>query len=108
MLLTINLVIPKKYGDCILRHHKRHSTTELQIAKFVFSKLINSSHKSKWRIGNNISQCSLCGRCEIICPTNAIIVSRHKKTWTLNNRRCKQCLNCIVKCPSHCLTQIKI
>lgn len=89
-----------------MRHRGGHSSIGLEIGKLIFSEILASSHKSKWRIGNNIKQCNLCGKCEFVCHTNAITVSRHNKTWTLNNRRCTQCLTCVMKCPTRCLTQV--
>lgn len=95
-------------GDCILRHRHGHSSIEAEIGKFIFSQLLASKHKRGWRIGNDISQCNLCGRCEMICPSDAIRVSRHNGTWTLNNGRCSKCLSCIIKCPAHSLTQVRL
>ncbi|WP_296789567.1 4Fe-4S dicluster domain-containing protein [uncultured Methanobrevibacter sp.] len=89
------------------RHGGGHSIG-LEIGKFVFSELLASSYKSRWRIGNDIHRCTLCGKCQMLCPVNAITVSRHNRTWTLNNRRCRQCLECIVKCPSRSLTQVRL
>ncbi|WP_425438377.1 4Fe-4S binding protein [Methanobrevibacter woesei] len=50
----------------------------------------------------------MCGKCELICSSNAIKVSRPNKTWTLNNMRCNQCLRCVMSCPVRCLKQAPI
>ena len=91
-----------------MRHGHGKSSIGFEIGRFGFSELLSASHKSRWRIGNNIKLCSLCGKCESVCPQNAISVSVHNKTWTLNNMRCTQCLNCVVKCPKQCLAQVRL
>ena len=44
-------------------------------------------------------KCTLCKKCEIICPADAIRVSRIAKTWELDKRRCIGCYRCINACP---------
>ncbi|MBQ9161354.1 MAG: 4Fe-4S binding protein [Methanobrevibacter sp.] len=88
--------------------YRGRSSIGFELGKFVFSELLSASHKSRWRIGNNIKICILCGKCEAVCPQSAISVSVHNKTWTLNNMRCNQCLNCIVRCPKRCLSQVSL
>lgn len=90
------------------RHGMGHSSIGLELGMHLFSEFLRSSHKSRWRIGNDIHKCTLCGKCEFVCHVNAITVSRHNKTWTLNNRRCNQCLECLMKCPARCLTQVRL
>ncbi|WP_458403146.1 DUF362 domain-containing protein [Methanobrevibacter sp.] len=89
-----------------MRYRGGRSPFGLKIGKLIFSEVLKSSYESPWRIGNKIDDCTLCGRCEMICPANAISVSVHNRTWTLNNGVCRQCLQCIVKCPQHCLNQV--
>ena len=48
-------------------------------------------------------KCTLCGKCEIICPANAIMVSRTAKTWELDKRRCIGCYRCIHTCPANAI-----
>ncbi|WP_407375792.1 4Fe-4S dicluster domain-containing protein [Methanobrevibacter sp.] len=91
-----------------MRHRGGHSSIGLDIGRLLFSEVMKSSYRPKWRISNNIKQCTLCGKCEFVCPTNAIAVSVHNRTWTLNNRLCSHCLHCIMKCPKHCLTQLAL
>ena len=88
------------------RHGRGHSSIGMELGMHLFSEFLKSSHKSRWRIGNDIERCNLCGKCESVCFTQAISVSRHNKTWILNNRRCSQCLECLMKCPTRCLTQV--
>lgn len=90
------------------RHARGQSSFGLEVGRFLFSEVLSKSSKSKWRIGNDIHNCKLCGKCQMICPTNAITVSTEEKTWTLNNMRCRQCLECLMKCPSRCLTQVRL
>ena len=78
------------------------------VGKMLISELLNATHKPRWRIGNNINQCNLCGKCELICNQNALHVNPMAKTWTLNNRRCTKCLDCVIACPTRCLTQVNL
>ena len=91
-----------------MRHRGGSSSIGLEIGKLIFSELLSAKYRSSWRIGNNIDQCLLCGKCELVCHSNAIMVSRYNRTWTLNNRRCSQCLSCVVSCPKHCLSQVRL
>ena len=91
-----------------MRHRHGGSSIGLEIGKFVFSELLASKHKARWRVGVDIKKCNLCGKCEFACHANAITVSRHNQTWTLNNRRCTQCLRCVMICPTRCLTQVRL
>lgn len=106
--LCIILKLDDYFGGFTLRHRHGNSSIGLEISKFVLSEFLRSSYKSRWRIGNDIKQCSLCGKCEMVCYSSAITVSRHNKTWTLNNRRCNQCLKCVMTCPTRCLTQVRL
>ena len=82
--------------------------TGFGLGMYLFSEYLKSSHSPRWRIGNEIDKCNLCGKCESVCPVDAIKVSIPKKTWTLNNRRCSQCLTCAMKCPARCLDQVRV
>ena len=90
------------------RYGRGHSSMGLDLGMHLFSEFLRSSHKSRWRIGNDIQRCNLCGKCQVVCPVDAITVSLHNKTWTLNNRRCRQCLACVMKCPARCLDQVRL
>lgn len=92
----------------ILRYGHGHSSIGTDIGRFIVSDLLASRSKSRWRIGNEIKKCKLCSKCESVCHMSAISVSRYDKTWTLNNRRCNQCLNCVMACPARCLTQVRL
>ena len=79
-----------------------------------FPKNIDGGLNLRYRRGSSISGMigkmiiSLCGRCEIICRRNALHVDRTTKTWTLNNRRCIHCLDCVMACPTKCLSQVRL
>ena len=63
----------------LLRHRRGSTSAGLEIGKFIFSELLSAKYKSRWRIGNDIKQCSLCGKCELVCGFNAIKVNLHSK-----------------------------
>ncbi|MDO5823398.1 4Fe-4S dicluster domain-containing protein [Methanobrevibacter sp.] len=91
-----------------MRHRHGNSSLGLEIVKLFFSEFLSTSYKPKWRISNNIERCTLCGRCESVCCSQAISVSTDNRTWTLNNRRCNKCLKCVMSCPARCLAQVDL
>ena len=46
--------------------------------------------------------CTYCGRCETLCPFNAIKIK--DDSWIYNKRRCFGCGVCIENCPEHALS----
>lgn len=55
----------------------------------------------------NKETCTLCMLCGKKCPTAAIVVDRHAKTWAIDRLRCIQCGYCVEACPRHCLSLAK-
>jgi Formate hydrogenlyase subunit 6/NADH:ubiquinone oxidoreductase 23 kD subunit (chain I) len=47
--------------------------------------------------------CILCAICAKKCPTEALIVDKQARTWTMDRMRCVQCGNCVQVCPKNCL-----
>ena len=47
--------------------------------------------------------CILCGICAKKCPTDAIEVSREKRSWLIERMQCLQCGSCVEVCPKKCL-----
>lgn len=91
-----------------MRHRGGSGSVGDLITQLVFSELFIGSHRPGWRIGNNIHDCILCGKCEDKCSIKALSVDKSKKTWKLNNRVCNHCLNCVMVCPKRCLSQVSI
>jgi ech hydrogenase subunit F len=50
-----------------------------------------------------IEKCIFCGICQKRCPTQAIVVDRATRKWTINRFACTACGNCIDNCPKDCL-----
>ena len=50
------------------------------------------------------SKCTSCMMCMKRCPSQAIIVDRAAKTWTIDLFRCVMCGNCIDVCKFGCLS----
>jgi len=59
---------------------------------------------TKGHIENDIEACSLCGVCAKRCPSNAIVVDKPNRVWSVNPFACIQCDNCVRACPKHCIT----
>ena len=92
----------------ILRYRGGKSSFGAMVGQLIISQFIESKSKSRWRIGNDINKCILCGKCEATCSAGALKVNKAAKTWTLNNYRCHKCLSCLVSCPIRCLNQIRL
>ncbi len=50
---------------------------------------------SRYRISFNVTACTACGRCEMVCPANCI--DSHRQI--INASRCLSCFNCLKECP---------
>jgi MinD superfamily P-loop ATPase len=46
-------------------------------------------------------KCTLCGKCQNICPAKAISVD--KRSWIYYSYRCVHCGYCVMKCPVRAL-----
>ena len=57
---------PKNSDGGLNLRYRRGSSISGMIGKMIISEVLNSSYKSKWRIGNDINRCALCCRCEIV------------------------------------------
>jgi ech hydrogenase subunit F len=60
--------------------------------------------RTRGHVVNEIEQCIYCGICSRKCPTNAIVVDRGARTWSINRFDCIQCRSCVDNCPKKCLT----
>lgn len=52
-------------------------------------------------VNDNCTYCTVCAK---RCPTQAISVTRPKRTWALDRLRCISCGACVDICPKDCLT----
>ena len=57
------------------------------------------TERTRGHVGIIEENCILCGICARKCPTNAIVVDRKGKTWTINRMSCIQCESCVEACP---------
>lgn len=60
--------------------------------------------RTRGHIGIEIDECIFCGICQRKCPTNAIVVNKAGKSWTIERMQCIQCSCCVEVCPKQCLT----
>ena len=70
-------------------------------------KFMHSILKSKGNIKNYTSSCVYCGKCEKICPANAIKVNPNERTWVIDNEVCVRCKRCVRTCPKQSLSLVK-
>lgn len=60
--------------------------------------------RTRGHIENQINDCIFCGICQKKCPTNALVVDKAKRSWTIERMQCIQCSCCVEVCPKKCLT----
>ena len=58
---------------------------------------------TRGRIAIDIAACTFCGACQKRCPTDAIVVTRAEKAWSIDRLRCCACNACVEVCPVKCL-----
>ncbi|ACU94433.1 NADH:ubiquinone oxidoreductase chain I-like protein [Cryptobacterium curtum DSM 15641] len=58
----------------------------------------------KGHIANRIDECILCGMCQRVCPSDAIVVEKKNGTWSIDHFRCVQCSACVRACPTSSLS----
>jgi formate hydrogenlyase subunit 6/NADH:ubiquinone oxidoreductase subunit I len=54
-------------------------------------------------IAIDIDACIFCGACAKRCPTDAIVVTKPDRDWTIDRLRCCTCNACVEVCPKKCL-----
>jgi ech hydrogenase subunit F len=59
---------------------------------------------TRGRIEIDIERCTMCQLCQKRCPTDAIVVTRAAREWTIDRLRCCSCNACVEACPPGCLT----
>jgi ech hydrogenase subunit F len=59
---------------------------------------------TRGRILIDVERCIFCMLCQKRCPTDAILVSKPQKEWTIERLRCCSCNACVEVCPTKCLT----
>jgi ech hydrogenase subunit F len=62
------------------------------------------SERSRGRIAIDIGACIFCGACAKRCPTDAIVVTKAAREWTIDRLRCCTCNACVEVCPTKCLS----
>lgn len=45
-------------------------------------------------------QCTFCGLCEVVCPTQAIAVDKKERKLDFNQEQCTYCGRCVKSCPT--------
>ncbi len=60
--------------------------------------------EAKGNITNDHNKCIYCGLCEKVCSVNAITVSKHEKSWSIEHNICARCTHCVATCPTKTLT----
>lgn len=58
----------------------------------------------KGQIEMEENDCILCGKCSKACPSDAIVVDKTARTWTIDHYKCVTCRSCIIACPKACLS----
>lgn len=74
------------------------SAIEYKTTKMVERWYNHSFTKTKKFYSTN--ECSSCGMCSKLCPTNTIVMENGKPKWTKN---CIHCMSCINRCPKRAI-----
>jgi ech hydrogenase subunit F len=61
------------------------------------------TERSRGRIAIDIDACIFCSACAKRCPTDALVVSKPDREWTIDRLRCCTCNACVEVCPKKCL-----
>ncbi len=64
----------------------------------------HTTPRSRGRIEIDIDVCIFCSACAKRCPTDAIVVSKPEKEWSIDRLRCCTCNACVEVCPKRCLS----
>lgn len=54
-------------------------------------------------IDMDLPSCIYCGICSRKCPSNAIVVNKADKQWSIDRFKCVMCNECVASCPKKCL-----
>lgn len=88
---TIEAILRKKQEDPGKR--KKNMVTRIAYPLYV--------HGRKTRLFHADEKCNGCGKCEKVCPVNAIKVVERKPIWT--QKQCIHCTACINRCPQEAI-----
>jgi Fe-S-cluster-containing hydrogenase component 2 len=69
------------------------------LLNFIFIPGVDKKETAKVVCSEN--KCALCGKCQKVCPENAIMVDDSARIYY--SYRCSRCKNCISECPSGAL-----
>ncbi|MDR0817491.1 MAG: 4Fe-4S binding protein [Clostridiales Family XIII bacterium] len=90
-----------KIGKMIMRSLFRKPAT-------LMYPVVPREHKERTRghIEIDMETCILCGICSKKCPTDAIVVDRPARTWSIQRMQCIQCSCCVEVCPKKSLINV--
>jgi len=58
---------------------------------------------SRGKLAIDIGACIFCGACAKRCPTQALVVKKAEREWSIDRLRCCTCNACVEVCPKKCL-----
>lgn len=74
--------------------------------KFTLYKDYYSFHKlgvyNMWKMFRTDDDCSSCGLCAKVCPTNSVVMRNNSPKW---KSTCEQCMRCVNMCPQEAIFQ---
>jgi ech hydrogenase subunit F len=58
---------------------------------------------TRGHVAIEIGKCIFCSICAKKCPTDAIVVAKPDRNWSIDRLRCIACGACVDACPKKCL-----